>query len=175
LKELVAFQGEESGNGSKSIGLFNSVESDTHYRVTIPEIEVGSFGFKNVKTITMNADRSRIGSELLDFGKVTIDYKNSKLYFEPNGNERDLDEKSLGFSPTIRDEEIVVGIVWSSGLPEKLNFGDPILKINALDISEMDPCEFFNKPSPFKSEETFKIRFLDKETQQEFELEMKKE
>jgi hypothetical protein len=123
----------------------------------------------------MNADRSRIGSELLDFGKVTIDYKNSKLYFEPNGNERDLDEKSLGFSPTILDEEIVVGIVWSSNLPEKLNFGDPILKINALDISEMDPCEFFNKPSPFESEETFKIRFLDKETQQEFELEMKKE
>lgn len=175
LKELVAFQGEESGKGSKSIGLFNSVESDTHFRVTIPEIEVGSSGFKNVKTITMSADRSRIGSELLDFGKVTIDYKNSKLYFEPNGKERDLDEKSLGFSPTIRDEQIVVGVVWSSSLTDKLNFGDPILKINELEISEMDPCEFVNNPSPFKSEETFKIRFLDKETQQEFELEMKKE
>ena len=126
LKELGAFSESESGRGTKSLGLFNNSETRTHYRVTIPQIDIGSYDFKNVKTVTMTADRSRIGSEILKHGKVTIDYKNSRLYFEPFEGPRDLSEKELGFSPTIRDREIIVGIVWSKELPERLNYGDKI-------------------------------------------------
>lgn len=175
LQELGAFDESESGKGAKSVGLFNNSESRRHYRVTIPQIDVGSFEFHNVKTVTMSADRSRIGSEILKYGKVTIDYKNSKLYFEPVVELRDLAEKSLGFSPTIRDGEVIVGIVWSEEFPEKLNYGDKILSVNGKQISGEDPCEFLSEASPFHSEGVYKIRFLDVETDEEFELEMSKE
>ncbi len=175
LKEMGAFSESESGRGTKSIGLFDSSESRTHYRVTIPQIDIGAFDFRNVKTVTMSADRSRIGSEILNYGKVTIDYKNSELYFEPFEEPRDLSEKSLGFSPTIRDGEIIVGIVWSDELPDKLNYGDKILSVNDRKIDEEDPCEFVSQPSPFDSDEVYTIRFLDEETNEEFELQMRKE
>lgn len=175
LQKLGAFEESESGRGTKSIGLFNSSETRKHYRVTIPQIDIGSFDFRNVRTVTMSADRSRIGSEILKYGKVTIDYKNSRLYFEPLEEPRDLYEKELGFSPTVRDGEVIVGIVWSEELPEKLNYGDKILSINDKKISGEDPCEFVSKPSPFNSDEVFNIRFLDQETQEEFDLELRKE
>jgi len=175
LQELGAFDKIESGRGTKGIGLFNNSESRTHFRVTIPQIDIGSHDFRNVSSVTMTADRSRIGSEILKYGKVTIDYKNSRLYFEPFEGPRDLFEKELGFSPTIRDGEVIVGIVWSEELPEKLNYGDKILSINGKKIAGEDPCEFVSQPSPFKSDEVFHIRFLDEETLEEFELEMRKE
>lgn len=175
LKELGAFDDSESGKGTKSVGLFNNSESRTHYRVTIPQIDIGSFDFHNVRTVTMTADRSRIGSEILKYGKVTIDYKNSRLYFEPFEGSRDLFEKELGFSPTVLDGEIVVGIVWSEDLPGKLNYGDKILSVNGKKILGANPCEFVSESSPFDSDDLYNVRFLDAETGEEFELEMRKE
>ena len=175
LRELGVFSQSQSGRGNKSIGLFNNTESRTHYRVSIPQIAIGSFDFRNVRTVTMSADRSRIGSEILKYGKVTIDYKNSGLYFDPYEGPRDLSEKELGFSPTIQDKEVVVGIVWSEELPEKLNYGDKILSVNGKKISGEDPCEFVSQPSPFDSDEMYNVRFLDAETGEEFEVEMRKE
>lgn len=175
LRELGVFSESESGEGTKSVGLFNSTENRTHYRVLIPSIQVGSYDFHNVRTVTMSADRSRIGSDILKYGKVTIDYRNSRLYFEPFEVPRDLSEKELGFSTTIRDGEVVVGIVWSEELPEKLNYGDKILSVNGKQIAGKDPCEFLNRPSPFDSDEVYTVLFMDTETGEEFELEMRKE
>ena len=175
LKELGAFEEGESGKGSKSIGLFNTKESKTHYRVIVPQIDIGEFDFHNVKTVTMSADRSRIGPEILKYGNVTIDYKNSRLFFEPFEEKRDLSEKSLGFSPTVLDGEIIVGIVWSEDLPEQLNYGDKIISINGKKIAGEDPCEFVAQPSPFDEDKIFTIRFMDRETQEEFEVDMRKE
>lgn len=175
LQELGAFGESESGRGKKSVGLFNDSDSQTHYRLTIPQIDIGPYDFYNILTVTMTADRSRIGSEILKYGKVTLDYKNAKLYFHPFEKSPDLSEKSLGFSPTIRDGEVVVGIVWSEELPQKLNYGDKILSVNGKDIAGADPCEFLSQTSPFDSDALYKIRFLDAETGEEFELEMLKE
>lgn len=175
LKDLGVFEESESGTGKKSVGLFNDTDSRTHYRTTIPKISIGSHDFRNIKTVTMTADRSRIGSEILEYGKVTIDYKHEKFYFQPFEESPDLSEKSLGISSTIRDGEVVVGIVWSEDLDKKLNYGDKILSVNGTDIIEAGPCNFVSQPSPFDSEGTYHVRFLDVETGEEFELEMLKE
>lgn len=174
LKSLNVFDQSETGKGVKSIGLFNSTGASTQYRVQIPGISVGTFKFKNVNTVTMDADRSRIGSEILKYGKVTLDYRNAKLYFEPFEKDRNLFEKSLGFSPTIKDGEVIVGIVWEDDLEDQLNYGDKILKINGVDVSVMDPCEFVNKPSPFDSVDTFDILFKDLESEKQFTLQLTK-
>ena len=120
----------------------------------------------------MDADRSRIGSEILDYGRVILDFRNSRFYFDPFEKERDLSEPSLGFSPTIRDGEIVVGIVWEESIDERLDYGDRILKVNGLDLAKMDPCEFVTRPSPFDTEDSLSILFQDRESNDEFTLEL---
>jgi hypothetical protein len=174
LKELKVFGQSESGRGVKSIGLFKASGANTHYRVSIPKINIGAFQFENALTVTMDADRSRIGSDILQYGIVTLDYRNSKLYFEPFENKRDLAEKSLGFSATIKDREVVVGIVWEQDLEGQLSYGDKILKVNDVDISNMNPCEFVTNPSPFDSQDVLNILFQDLETESEFTLELTK-
>jgi hypothetical protein len=174
LRELKTIEGIESGTGVKSIGLFDSTGDNTHYRTSVPVIRIGSHEFRNVPTVTMDADRSRIGSEILDYGTVVLDFRNSRFYFDPFEGERDLSEPSLGFSPTIKDGEIVVGIVWDEGLEERLDYGDRILRINGIDITAMDPCDFVNQPSPFDAGESFSILFEDTESNTEFTLELTK-
>ena len=174
LEELKAIGSSEKGRGVKSIGLFDSSEANTHYRTSVPVIRIGSHEFRNVPTVTMDADRSRIGSEILDHGRVILDFRNSRFYFDPFDEERDLSERSLGFSPTIRGGEIVVGIVWEEDLEDRLEYGDRILRINGLDIDAMDPCEFVNRPSPFDGEDNFSILFRDRESKAEFTLELSK-
>jgi hypothetical protein len=49
------------------------------------------------------------------------------------------------------------------------------LSINGKKIAGENPCEFVSQPSPFESDEVFQIRFMDEETREEFELEMRKE
>ncbi len=172
LRELKAIGGSETGRGVKSIGLFDSTEANTHYRTSVPVISIGTHEFRNVPTVTMDADRSRIGSEILDYGRVILDFRNSRFYFDPFEKERDLSEPSLGFSPTIRDGEIVVGIVWEESIDERLDYGDRILKVNGLDLAKMDPCEFVTRPSPFDTEDSLSILFQDRESNDEFTLEL---
>ena len=175
LRALDVFDESMSGVGIKSIGLFDSSEANQHYRIRIPSIEIGDFNFKNVPTVTMDAERSRIGSEILKYGKVSLDFRNSKFYFEPYEDNPDLHELQLGFSPTVINNELVVGIVWDSELSRSIDYGDKILIVNGLDVSSMDPCEFFNKPSPFESDTELRILFEDAETHQKIELELIKE
>lgn len=128
--------------GSFSAGLHGTAEKMTNYVVNIPILEVNSLNLKNVTTKTTYTT-SRFGSEILKYGKVTLDYKNKKFYIEPFGNssEINLDKGIWVIDPIIENEKAVVGIVWDKTLEDKVNVGDEILKFDNTDYQNMDFCE----------------------------------
>ena len=149
------------GNGVKSIGLFGPSDKDKQYRLLTPQLKIKNTFFNNVTTITTNADHSRIGSEILEYGKVTIDYKNNKFEFSPFEKITDLNEKILGMSPTILNDKIVVGIVWNDKLKKEIKYGDIIISLNGKNIENMDICDMIAKESIFKSIDSLEIEFKD--------------
>jgi hypothetical protein len=123
----------------------------------VPELIINSQSFKNVITITGDDDNSRLGSDIIKYGNITIDFKKRMFYFDAFKMITDLNEKLLGFTPTIQNNKLVVGIVWDEKLKNKLNFGDEILEINGVDFSNVDLCDLITEESIFKKSDSLNI------------------
>ena len=151
------------GEGSIGMSLFGNAKLNNQYRLKIPEINFPGATFKNVVTQTTDDDNSRIGSKLLNYGNVIIDFKHKDFYFEPFEKINDLDEKLLAFSPTILNNKVSVGIVWNDSLNKKISYGDEIISVNGINFSQMDICELLISNTVFKEEEYFEIKLKDAE------------
>jgi hypothetical protein len=124
----------------------------------IPELTVQGLTLRNIISETTIDGNSRIGARLLEYGILTIDYKNSKSYFEPYSQTVHLPEESWDLSPTFINGKLVIGRIWSKELT-KISVGDEILSINEKDMTSISECEFLlNSPLLDIKMATLKIR-----------------
>ncbi|SEQ36839.1 Aspartyl protease [Hyunsoonleella jejuensis] len=154
-----------SNEGVSGMGLFGASETNTKYRLKIPEILINSSLFKNVSTFTTDDDHSRIGSDILKYGVVTLDFKKKRFYFNGFNETNDLKEKLLGFTPVLENNKLIVGVVWDEELKDKISYGDEILGINDIDLTTTNICDMISKKSPFKSSDVLEITFKNKDNQ----------
>ena len=114
--------------------------------VNIPELGVSGKSFDNVVISTTNDPSSRIGFRLLQYGKVTLDFKKKRFIYEPfdGVNTDKLSVRPLAIFPTWQNDKLVVGIIWDKALETKINLGDEILRIDGLNIEDMAFCDCMN-------------------------------
>ncbi len=124
--------------GASSIGIFGDVPASKHYRLQLPSIKINSLEIENYISTTTNSDNSRIGSEMLNHGIVTIDYLNKRFYIQPEFEKISWNNEDFGFSRTLKNESLIVGFVWDPELKNKLNYGDEILEINGENVEICD-------------------------------------
>jgi len=143
--QLDIFQKLAESEGSYSMGLHGTADTSQNYIVNIPELEVNNLKLHNVTAKTTYANTSRFGSEILNYGKVTLDYKNKKFYIEPLGNlyEVEVEKRIWAVDPIVENEKLVVGIIWDKTVKDKINLGDQILKFDDIDFQNLDFCEIF--------------------------------
>lgn len=141
-EKLDVFQTLAENEGSFSAGLHGTAEKMTNYVVNIPMLELNNLLLNNI-TAKTTYTYSRFGSEILKYGKVTLDYKNKKFYIEPYGDssETNLDRGVWAIDPIIENDKAVVGIIWDKTLENTVNVGDEILKFDNIDYQNMDFCE----------------------------------
>ena len=72
-----------SGFGATSMGLSGAEEASEKFRIKIPQIKIGRGKFQNITAETMTSPISLLGTKLLDYGIVTIDFAQGLFYFEP--------------------------------------------------------------------------------------------
>lgn len=142
------------GDGAAGIGLFGTGKKTTHYRTMIYEIGLSTTTFKNVLAETTTSTNSRIGSDFFEQGVATFDFKKKKFYFESFEPTPDMLEKLLGFSPTLKDKKLIVGIVWEDELREMLYSGDEILSINNKNLNDIPICELMTTTSIFRDSDS---------------------
>lgn len=128
--------------GSFSAGLHGTAERMINYVVNIKTVEVNNLMLNNVMAKTTYTT-SRFGSEILKYGKITLDYKNEKFYIEPfdDVSKINLEKKFWGIDLIIENEKAVVGIIWDKTLKGKVNVGDEIVKFDDIDYQKLDFCE----------------------------------
>ncbi|GAA4810493.1 aspartyl protease family protein [Litoribaculum gwangyangense] len=159
LKQKKIAEVISTSNGSSTIGLFGIANNNDQYLLKIPELKINNQVFKNVVTETGDDNNSRIGSDILNYGTVTLNFIKKIFYFEAFEPVNVLDEKLLGFTPTIENNKLVVGFVWNDSLKENIKFGDEIIEVNEIDIQSQNICDFINKKSIFKNNDTLNIVF----------------
>ena len=164
------------GEGSFSFGAHGASESQQHLLLNIPELLVAKTTFSNVAVTATSDSRSRIGSKLIQYGIVTLDYKKRHFYFEPfdDINTNELSEKTRQIGFTISNDKLVVGIIWDKALASQVNLGDEVLSVNGLDYQQMDVCELFNSTIVFSRMATLIVELRDKNTEEIKKVEIKR-
>jgi len=144
-KELKVFDILGKSNGYSSLGLYKKITNNDHFRLLIPTLMINNFEIKNHITNTSNSNNSIIGTELLEYGTMTIDYKNKRFYFDSHQEKIDNSYDLLGLELTIKDDKMIVGFVWDESLKNKIFHGDEILEINDVIIAKLSICDIFFK------------------------------
>ncbi|MGD1317797.1 hypothetical protein [Chryseobacterium sp. 2R14A] len=144
--QLDIFQKLAESEGSYSMGLHGTADKSKNYIVNIPELEVNNLKLHNVTAKTTYANTSRFGSEILNYGKVTLDYKNKKFYIEPLGNlsEVEVEKRIWTVDPIVENEKLVVGIICDKTVKDKINIGDQILKFDDIDFQNLDFAKYLD-------------------------------
>ena len=128
--------------GSFAWSMHGIDEKQQYLLLNIPELNLNNTIFNDVVVTTTNGG-SRVGSKLLQYGKVTLDYKNKRFYFKPfeNTNTNELSERPRAILPTWQNDKLVVGLIWDKALEHQINLGDEILNINGMDLQAMSFCD----------------------------------
>jgi len=153
-EKLNIFETLAESEGTFSVGLHGTANKSLNYAVNIPTLEVNNFKLNNITTKTTSGQTSLFGSEILNYGKVTLDYINRKFYLEPfeNVSEFNIEERIWTIEPILENEKIIIGTVWDKTLNGKINVGDEILKFDTIDYQNLDFCEIVRSNN--KSEKT---------------------
>jgi len=160
--------------GTFSVGFFGTASENEHLLLKIPNLRIGNIDFHNVFTKTTYDETSRIGSELLKYGNITLDYKKKRFWFESFQRNKTikLNEKPWPIEPVLNNQnEIVVGIIWDESLIDKINVGDKILKFGNINYESMSHCEIMNSTFNVENSEAILI-YQDKDTRAVKELKL---
>lgn len=145
-----------------SISLFGSdIESDKSI-FTIPKINLSSSTFLNVVAYSSNDNNSKIGTELLKYGNIILDFKRSKYYFEPHSDSINLYKPYPLFAPSYNNGKLIVGMIVNDALEKQITVGDEIISIDGNKI-EMINCEVILNFAYPKEKFTVKNGEIEKE------------
>ena len=153
----------DKGYGTNSFGGNGAENINIKYRLKFPALKIGNAILKNVKTETVlnnTGTDSRIGSKLLDYGVLTLDYLHGKLYFDPFTPETDLSEKSWPLSPTYSDGKLVIGVVWGK-MKDAVKPGMQITAVNGFSFKQVDFCKLFTQKSILQGQEKANLTIKD--------------
>ncbi|WP_065219211.1 MULTISPECIES: aspartyl protease family protein [Butyricimonas] len=133
------------GEGGLSVGGM-AAQSEVH-RVGLPDVSFGKTRFTGIATVTSKAPYTLLGTKLLEYGKVTIDYSRKLFYFEANEEINSLSREYPDFDIRVKDGDLVVSVVWEK-MKGILDVGDKVLKINGKRARKYDFCESITKGIP---------------------------
>lgn len=142
-------------NGTNSWGLHGMNDKELQYMLEIPQIILTEEKFENVRITTTESNESRMGSHILEFGKVTLDYHKKRFYFEPyeNTDRKRVSKKSWSVLPTLQNKKFVVGMIWDKNLEKEINQGDEILQFGTLNFENKPFCDYVTSDNNFDQDE----------------------
>ena len=175
FKPINLFQLQAEAVGSFTIGLNGAAVDENYYKVTAPQLLLNGVAFIDITTETTYGDSSRIGANLFKHGLVTLDYKNKTFYFEPyKTGAIDLEATDWPFTPTVKNNKLVVGIVWGKLWNNIILPGDEILQFDGKTYEGVDVCSILTS-SHKSASQMAKLVLRDVNTGEIKELEVSKE
>jgi len=140
MKDRIPLRLKRQGYGSDQMGMIGPGKNDRVYRIELDSILIAGQNIHHPH-LEVTPNVSSIGSELFQYGKVTLDYKGKRFQLDPYQKpvEYQMSEKrGFGFSPIIKQDTFRVGLVWENSLVDSLGLepGNRILRINQYNYAD---------------------------------------
>lgn len=150
----------DKGYGAGQISAYGLQNNADKYLLKIPLLTIGAGSFNNVVTETNKGGSAAIGCRLLNYGNVTLDFINGRFYFDARDETNNLDEKHWPIKPTVVDNKLVVGVVWSKA-KNLVKPGEQILSVNEKQFPEADLCNMISKQPILPTEDSARVTIKD--------------
>ena len=135
------------------------------YRVRIAEMKIGNGTWNSFYSDLSKPSAPRVGATILLYGRLTLDYKNERFYFEPYPNPYSRTYyHTFGFAlAKIKGEYQVKWVLDGSPVQELgIGFGTVIQTINGRSIADFGKaCDTYLFGFPYEREKEIEITFLD--------------
>lgn len=142
LNKYDIFKNVKSATGNNSIGLLGDTGDTLHYQLQIDRLKFGKMELENATSKTTKSSNSRIGTKILEYAVVTIDYSKERIYFSPiGGNVQNAFNPRFPIQPNYKDGKYQVGFIWSPEEVPNIHSGDEILFINDISCQGKSICE----------------------------------
>lgn len=151
------------GRGVLSMGAAGVENSAMKWRVLADSMLIGDLRLDSVTTVTTSAPTSRIGSSILNFACLTIDYPNNVCYLQPFSP----DSIPVLYKPewsvvlTCQNNILTAGLVWDAN-GSTMKGGERVVEVNGkrfdgkIDLHEAITAGILNMPG-----NTASIRYID--------------
>jgi hypothetical protein len=167
MEEDVPLHMERKGRGSNVMGMIGTGSDDRVLRFRLDSFSIADHSLYEPE-VEVTQTRSKIGSQLFGYGKITLDYPSASFYFEANRDTlhyRPDDGAGFGFIPVVKNDTFRVGLVWENSLVDSLGLkpGYRILRINDYhfaDTLESAFCRSFLKDA-FKTTPEIEMIYQD--------------
>jgi len=143
----ITFEETDKGFGSNVIGAFGHQPNEEKHRLKFPAVQIGNARFENVYTETTKDGKPIIGTRILEYGNIILDYINKQYYFFPKtATAINMEEKHWPFGVTPKDGKLVITMTWSKG-KDLFKLGEQVLSINGKDFTHADICDLVTNGS----------------------------
>ena len=142
--------------GANTIGMTGLANNEETSLLHIPFVNLNGTRIDNVISESNNDINSRIGTKILQYGKLTIDYKNKKSFFENFAENNEFENSQLQISANYINNNFCIGKIWTKELEQKVKIGDKIVLINGVNVENITICEAIIN-SPLKGNSNFII------------------
>lgn len=139
------------GSSSGSIGIHGRGPNGSRILLEIPELTISGGKFSKLRIGVGSSMESLFGYQLLNFGKVSIDYVNKKFLFEPfpefSAGQIANTKKYWDLELRTENQQMVVSSVWDK-LKGEVEVGDVVTHINGKKIAPFSYCESLTNELP---------------------------
>ncbi|PTQ96856.1 aspartyl protease [Mucilaginibacter yixingensis] len=141
------------GYGANNMGAMGLQKDAPKRRLYIPSFNLGSTQFNNSVTDTNDSGIPGIGTELLKYGTLTLDYINQKYYFDPITPTVNLDARGWPVALTVKNNQLIIGATWDA-LKDMAKPGEQVIAVDEKDYSHIDLCDLVNKKPVLDGKQT---------------------
>lgn len=141
------------GYGADTYGVYGLQKPADKYQIKIPFLTMGNTRFDNVVAATNNTGIPGVGTQLINYGNVTLDYIHGKYYLTASKDKFDLNEKLWAITPAVANDKIIVGVVWDSAKGDAKP-GQQIVAIDDTPYPTVTFCDWLNLRPTLKAKQT---------------------
>jgi hypothetical protein len=150
------------GAGSNSAGLYGA-GNDTAYVADIADFKLGTHTISHQAVQFKKFHKGNLGSGFFKNYIVTLNWKNKKIWFDPQPASVTSESETFGFSPIRKDKKLLIGFLYENSVAAKagLKVGDQILSINERNynpLQENEYCDLIVKNAPWRTERSLVLR-----------------
>lgn len=137
------------------------------YTTFVESLTIGQTSLNKFYADISKRSRSRLGTGLLRYGSVMIDYHAKRFYFIPTSNNQKATgmKGSIGFFPRYTENGYIVSALQPHSRVEKegLQLGDKILQLNEINLrnlEEVDHCKLYLNGYGWEDRKESRVTFL---------------